>query len=306
MTAEIFLQELQRLILSQPKRPVQVLNSQNCEMADYIYYGKDLVNCFDVSRTTGGTYLFDSHNCTNCADCDFTYQTELAYECVDVWRSFNCNYLDYCQDMTDSDYSFDCRGCKNVFGCVHLNNKSFCIFNRQFTEEEYKEKVKYLRTLPPEKILAVVNEMREKHPLTQTHEHDNDNSGFGNYVYFCKNCYLCFDTDNCENSGYLSDTTGDKSTYDLAQSRDCELSYELSDSADIFNSDHIIFSKNCSESSYLFDCIDTKNSIGCVRTQHKQYCILNRQFTKEEYERISSVLLADLKSKNPGWGNLVF
>jgi hypothetical protein len=283
MTAETFFRELQKLILSHPKRPVQILNSENCEYGDYIYYGKDLYNCFDVSRSTGGVYLFDSHNNINCVDCDFTYQSELSYECVDGVRCFNCTYIENCEDMTDSDYSYDCRNCHDVFGCVHLNNKSFCIFNRQFTESEYREKVKYLKSLPSEKILAELEELKKKHPVTQTHEHDNVNSSYGNYVYYCKNCYLCFDTDNCENSGYLSETTGDKDTYDLVQSRDCELGYEIIDSANIFNSDHIVFSKNNQDSSYLFDCVDMKNSLGCVRLEHRQYCILNRQLIKEEY-----------------------
>lgn len=306
MTAEIFLQELQKLIFSHPKRPLQILNSENCELGDYIYYGKDLINCFDCSRSTGGIYMFDSHRFTNCMDCDFTYESELCYECIDTSKSFNSSFLDYCENMTDSDYSYDCRGCKDVFGCVHLNNKSFCIFNRQLSEAEYREKVKYLRTLPPEKILAEVTKIKEQHPLTQTHEHDNENSSFGNYVYFCKNCYLCFDIQNSENCGYLYDSGWNKQVYDLTQSRDCELSYEISDSGNLFNSDHIVFSKNCQDSSYLFDCVDMKNSLGCVRTDHRQYCILNRQFSKEEYEKIAGSLLEDLKNKNLGWGSLIY
>ena len=306
MTAETFLTELQKLLLARPKRPLQILNSENCTSSDYIYYGQDLYNCFDSSRSKKGVYLFDSHNCTNCMDCDFTYQSELSYECVDGVRCYNCSYIETSEDMTDSDYSYDCRNCNNVFGCVHLYNKSFCIFNRQFTEEEYREKVKHLKTLSPEKILSVVDEIKQRHPVTQTHEHDNTNSNFGNYVYFCNNCYLCFDTDNCEDCGYLSETTGDKRTYDLTQSRDSELSYEIVDSANIFNSDHIVFSKNCRDSSYLFDCIDMKNSLGCVKIDHRQFCILNRQLTQEEYARISGPLLEDLKQTNFGWGGVNF
>ncbi len=31
------------------------------------------------------------------------------------------------------------NNCKNLFGCVGLKNKEYCIFNKQYTKEEYNE-----------------------------------------------------------------------------------------------------------------------------------------------------------------------
>ena len=42
-----------------------------------------------------------------------------------------------CARMQDSSFCYACADCKNIFGCTHLKNKSFCILNRQLTEEEY-------------------------------------------------------------------------------------------------------------------------------------------------------------------------
>ena len=208
--------------------------------------------------------------------------------------------------MTDSDFSSRCIGCHDVFGCFKLENKSFCIFNRQLTESEYHEKVKYLKTLPPEKILAEVEKIKNQFPYTQTNERENQNSSFGNYVFSCNNCYLCFDISKSENCAYLYDTSGDKNSFDVSQSINVELSNQVIDSDLIFNSSYIMFAKDCYDSMYLFDCVDVKNSLGCANIEHKQYCFLNRQYTKEEYEKITQPLIAQLKAKDYEWANLEY
>lgn len=306
MNADIFFKELQKLLLAQPKRPSQILNSENCRFGNFIYYGKDLFHCFDCNKSSSSTYMYDTHNTSKSGDMDFSYESELCYECVNAFQCFNCTYLTDCGNMTDSDFSTWCTGCHDVFGCFKLNNKSFCIFNRQLTEAEYREKVKLLRTLPPEKILAEVEKIAEKHPITQTNGRDNVNSTYGNYMYKCINCYLCFDSESCENSGYIYDSGKNKTAYDVTQSGEIEISYEVLDSGLIFNSSYIVFSKNIQDSLYLFDCLDVKKSMGCVMLGHKEYCFLNRQLTQEDYEKITTPLIAELSAKDYRWGSLIY
>jgi hypothetical protein len=33
----------------------------------------------------------------------------------------------------------------------------------------------------------------------------------------------------------------------------------------------------------MYECHDCQSCLGCVGLRHKRYCILNRQFKKEEY-----------------------
>ena len=49
-----------------------------------------------------------------------------------TWVSNDCYYCDSCQ------YS------NHLFGCVGLNNASYCIFNKQYTKEEYFEKIQQI------------------------------------------------------------------------------------------------------------------------------------------------------------------
>lgn len=51
----------------------------------------------------------------------------------------------------DIRYTQHCHNCKYLFGCVGLRNAKYCIFNKQYTKEEYEE------LLP--KIIAHMNEM---------------------------------------------------------------------------------------------------------------------------------------------------
>lgn len=307
MTADAFLKELQRLINLQPKLPSKVLFSENCEYADEVYYSKNLTYVFDSAKSSDSAYMYDSFLCDKCVDCDYAVESQLCYESVDLFKAYNCDYCNYCSRIRDSAYCHWCWDSNDLFGCVNLQNKSFCIFNRQLTESEYREQVKKYKAWPPEKVLAVVEELKQKFPLTQTIGAYNENSNYGNYMHYSKNCYLCFDAAHCESSAYLYDTFYAKNCMDMTYcSVQADLSYEIVSSANIFNCNYIFWAEKCMDSSYIFNSINVKNSLGCVGVAHKTYCILNRQFNKEDYERISKQILEDLKAKNVGWGNLTF
>ena len=49
-------------------------------------------------------------------------------------------------------YSYNCTTCSDIFGCVGLRNKQYCILNRQYAKEEYEalvsKMIKHMGTLP--------------------------------------------------------------------------------------------------------------------------------------------------------------
>lgn len=307
MTADAFFKELQKLITSRPKPPLKILYSEDCEYGDELYYCKNVKYGFDSAKCTNCTYIYDSFICDSCIDCDYAVESQLCYESVDPFKAFNCNYVNYCARIQDSSYCHWCWDSHDLFGCAYLQGKSFCIFNRQFTEEEYIEKIKKYKSWPPEKALAVVEELKKQFPMTQTISAHNENSDYGNYVHYCKNCYLCFDAAHDENSAYLYDTFDARNCLDMTYTtQGSDLSYEIVSSAKIFNSNYIYWSTQCADSSYIFNSSDLNNCLGCVGLSHKQYCILNRQYSKKEYEKISVQVLKELGSKNLTWGNLTF
>lgn len=307
MTADGFFKELQRLILSQPKFPSVIINCETVEFGNEVYNCKNMYYCFDTYSTTDGVYLFDCFQCANCIDCDYAVECELCYESVDPFKCYNSNFLDYCDNVRDSSYCYACSNCTDVFGCVNLENKSFCIFNRQFTEAEYRQLVKKYNALPAEKILAQLEELKKKFPLTQTIGADNENTNFGNYIHFDKNCYLCFDAAHDEDCAYLYDSFYCKDSFDLTYTaRETELAYQVVDSMGIFNSNFVMHGSRCVDSMYLFNCVNVKDSIGCVGLKNKQYCVLNRQLTEEEYEKVKTALMGVFLEADYNWKDLVY
>ncbi len=309
VTTEAFFKELQRIINSLPKRPLFILNSETTEIGDKIIFSKNLFTCFDCVNCTDCLYLYDSYMTANSADCDYAVESQNCYESVDPLRCFNCDYIEYCAHLSDSSYCYNCWAGSNLFGCVNFRNqnKSFCIFNRQLTEQEYREKVKIYKAWPAERVLEEVEKLKKMFPVTQTIEAHNENTTYGNYIHYSKNCYMCFDAAHNENCSYLYDSFYNKNCFDLTYSgQDDELCYEGIDSAHSFNCNYALESGNCQDSSYIFYCLDVKDSLGCIGLSHKQYCILNRQLSKEEYEQISRQIIMELKTKNPGWNSLSY
>lgn len=47
--------------------------------------------------------------------------------------------LDSWSEIIDSEYCIACRGISNCFGCVGLKKKQYCIFNKQYSPEDYKK-----------------------------------------------------------------------------------------------------------------------------------------------------------------------
>ncbi len=49
-------------------------------------------------------------------------------------------------DISNCTYCYSCFNSKNLFGCVWLRNKEYCIFNKQYTKQEYEELIPQIIT----------------------------------------------------------------------------------------------------------------------------------------------------------------
>ena len=114
----------------------------------------------------------------------------------------------------------------------------------------------------------------------------SENSPYINCAWWntwAKNCYLIFNSWNCEDSSYLHWTIWCKNSYDCYFSNQVENCYELTN---CFNCYKLFFSENtynCSESYFLKNCEGCNNCIWCINLKNKKYCIFNKQYSKEEF-----------------------
>jgi hypothetical protein len=106
-----------------------ILNSKN------ISKWADLINIEDSKYCT---WLFDSKNCYDLYA--WWENAELCYEWLAIWSNVYDLVFCYCVDTNCKSmlYCMHCRSSKNCFGCVGLHDAEYCIFNKQYTKEDYE------------------------------------------------------------------------------------------------------------------------------------------------------------------------
>lgn len=114
---------------------------------------------------------------------------------------------------------------------------------------------------------------------------NNENSPYVNMVWHSKNCYMCFDIGYAENCYYCTATYNTRDSVDNAFTTESELSYECIGSTKCFHSIFLEDCLGCNDAAFSYDCRNCSDIILCSNLRNKQYCILNRQYTKEEYEQ---------------------
>ena len=120
----------------QPHRADWNLNADNCT-GDYLINCKNAHLCFDsfeLQDCAYNTWIFNSHDCY---DVYGLGHGEFVYEGLGVEAVNNCAFNTFVSDSSDAFYSDICFHCMDIFGCVGLRNKKFCIFNKKYSKEDY-------------------------------------------------------------------------------------------------------------------------------------------------------------------------
>ncbi len=300
-----FFDQWNELMMKVPRRNMDLVN---CENSQYCNYCGDDKNCYlDIAgESNEDCYynLFTKYS-TNCVDCTFAYHSTLCHECIHVHNSYACRNSMYLEDCSDCFFSYDLKGCKNCCLCINLRNKEFCILNEQHTREEYFKKIDELK-LNTFSGLKAVEEVWKKMRIDKGVYRDmylsNCENCTGNNIKNSKNCFWAFNATNCEDCTYLYDVLDAKDCQDLNYSLyKPELAYELISTLNMRYSAFNMASHYCST---VFYCDHTDNShdlFGCIGLNHKEYCILNKQYNKEDYEVIVPKIIEHMKETGE-WG----
>lgn len=285
MTFQEFQEKFNKLKQRYPRPPTHSLSNENSDYGDYLFRCKNAFFSFDTADSADICYIFDSFKTTDCIDGDYVVESEKLYECVDSFKAYNSTYLNYCARIYDSHFCFDCNDSNNLFGCVYLNHKQYCIFNKQYKKEEYEKKVQELIKKPPEEHIKKMKILMQKFPVTTTQISHAENCEYGNHIHYCKNLYLCFDCAHSEDCAYLYDSHRNKNCFDLTQTFSSEFSYECQGCDKLNNCFYMDDCGHMFDSAFCQECSNSNHLFGCVALTKIEYCILNKQYTKEEYEK---------------------
>ena len=272
---------------------------KNCFMTIYADYNE---HCAYTTMTA---------NVKDLLDCYRARESELCYECTGLFKCYNCKWSEELENCVDCSFCQSCYGCSNCVGCVNLSNSSHQIFNKQYTKEEYFEKIKELKLdiyEGQQKIKKEAEEFWLKAPKREYHGNSLNKDVSGEYVYESKNTHNSFlvtGAEDCKYTQFLSLKTT-KDCYDYTGwGAGSSLLYEC-----YIVGEGAYNNKFCAECwpeardlEYCLYCVQGKDCFGCVNLKRKRYCILNKQYSKEDYFKLKEKIISDMK-KNP-WKNKV-
>lgn len=279
-----FIEEFRKLFFASPKPQTRSLVlAENCEYTYYVSESKNLYYTFDFVWSEDCYYCDWGLKNKNCVDCSHIQFCELCYECLDSTHCYNSDFLWECHGSRDSKFCFDCRDCEYCFLSSGLRKKAFYIENKPYSKEAYFEKVReILKTSSRETLQKKFLEMAEKAPRISSHSMKAENV-FGDFIYESKNCYGCFDIVYAEDCFYMYDSGAAKNSCDMLLSSG-DLNYEMVQCEDkCYNCNFCLDCTTCRDSEFLSYCFHCQNCFGCVTLQRKEFHILNKPYSKEEY-----------------------
>ncbi|MCD6528167.1 hypothetical protein J7K44_00780 [bacterium] len=268
------------------------MGNVNCDYCVGTLYSKNCYMCA-ISFSEDCLYVYGMKD-KNSIDCLYLQGGELCYENIDCNNNYKVFFSQYTDNCIESAFLYNCRNLSNCFCCVNLRNKSYHIFNKPYSKEEYKKEIqKY--DLGSYQNLLKIKEKFNKFKLKFPHKYAYITHSYnvvGNNIRDCKNCYWCFDTvRGVEDCKYIiAGGKNLKDSYDIVDAgSNSQLIYEgvmvgLGGCWKVFFSVNVV--EGCRDVQYSMNCYNCHNLFGCIGLRHKSYCILNKQYTKEEYEKL--------------------
>jgi hypothetical protein len=132
--------EYNDFILKYPRRCTLKIRAIN-STGDLISDSKNLKNCFVTKKSENCRYSDYISSDKECYDVVMTGGSSECYESVVADHSQLNLFGIFSVKSQDIRYTQHCHNSKYLFGCVGLKNAKYCIFNKQYTKEEYEELV---------------------------------------------------------------------------------------------------------------------------------------------------------------------
>lgn len=301
-----FFEQLKELNDAVPKYNLQT-GYQFDENSAYTNCAGKNKNCyliFDSDENWDCLYSYSINHCKNCMDCYRARNCELCFECIDSTYCYDSYFLQDCDNCTESMFLKNCIGCKNCLMCSNLKNKQYYIENKQADKEQFEAIKQALRFRPAvESAKNKFDQLAAQYPQKYMHGVYNENV-FGDYLDHCKNAVYCFDSSHLWDCKYIYQGFMPlKNCMDIQECGESEKLYECAFSG--YQNYHNCFSistlSDCGELLYCISCPHCKNCFGSAGLQRKEYCVLNKQYSKEEYEKLVPRIIEHMKINNE-WG----
>jgi hypothetical protein len=177
--------------------------------------------------------------------------------------------------------------------------------NEKLDRETYeKRKQELLGALTVEKIRALRKQFRsfmQDKPRRASHLFACEDCS-GDMITNSKNCHTCFDMTDSEDCKYVAFMPKGLVSYDANFGSPTGVQWCVEMCCSM--GQHCMGNYlcwDCNDTYYSIDCKNSHNCFGCVGLKNQRYCILNRQYTKEEYEKLVPEVIEQMR-KAGEWG----
>ncbi len=294
-----FLEQFHELQKKVPRQYALVFDNLNCDYTNGVGFSKNCYLIFVSDYDEDCLYSYNIYYCRNSADLINCFNCELCYELLNCIKCQRTYFSIDCKDSYDLYFSKDCINCNNLVGCIGLRNKSYCIFNNQYTKEEYKKIIDDIDLGSRSSLKELKDKFREasmKFPVKYLHGANNFNVS-GDNVNNSKSAFSVFSVKELEDCKYIINGNTSKDCYE------CYVAVDKSefcfDSLGCFSTRDTIASHlpwSSYELQYCDGCEVSSNLFGCVGLHHHKYCILNKQYSEEDYNTLKQKIIEHMKN----------
>ncbi len=299
-----FFEQFNELLHEVPLRNLNVLNAVRSDYTSNFTDPKNCYLCFNGNYCEDCMYSHGLSYCRDCVDVSHLSKCETCYGSFWLNACNNTFFSNNCDSSFNMWFSKDCTGCSNCFGCVGLRKKQYHIFNEPYDKESYAAKIKSFNLGSYDAVEQMKKRAQEfwlRFPNKFIEGLHNTNVS-GNYVDHSKNVrnsLFVREGENLRFCQYLQELPGSKECYDYSVWGDNnEFIYECH--ACGLGTQNLRFclltQEDAHDMEYSVVCNTTSHLFGCVGLRKKQYCILNKQYSKEEYEALVPKIRAHMKT----------
>ncbi|MDD5770495.1 MAG: hypothetical protein PHE25_05995, partial [Candidatus Gracilibacteria bacterium] len=271
--------------------------AENCDFADTTHNTKNAYLTFNT--------VWDNENilysscikgkCSNVLNSVMVWDTsENIYFCNGIIKGYKIFYSKFIMDSNNIWFSRNLNGCSECIFCDSLDNKSYYIRNKQLEKKEYfKQKEEILKNK------SSFLEIYKKIPCEGTNFGSKNSKG--NFIINSENVingHFVYQVKNGNNLIITGSDKGNENMYDMfiGGSGTSNSMYGCCMSGtdeNIYIGESIGMSTNI---YYSFNIQSCSFCLGCIGLKNKSFCILNKQYSKEEWYELANKIFSQMEA----------
>jgi hypothetical protein len=120
-----------------PQKFSHLTQCEDCT-GDYLVQSKNTKDCYFCKNSEDCKHMVQTIDMKNSYDVNYMENCEWVVDSFGAYKNHNLRFGNTVYESSDADYCDFCvNNVRDCFGCLGLRHAQYCIFNKQYSEEEY-------------------------------------------------------------------------------------------------------------------------------------------------------------------------